>query len=169
MFFFLPGEVDMMWEVVVQVGEGDFVLCPDWLSDDDLVDVIELIPVLIPVSGTRRNKTLDLFVHKPKIHKVFYYMKNNLLKSIGSPIYLLEVNVPDQRLKLGPSGDGHVESLGSEEGLEVKQIEVVVIHQVCEQLVSQAVEGGHHRERELPATVGGAVHKPEDKVKHCYD
>lgn len=47
--FCLPREVDMMWEVVVQVGEGDFVLRPYWLSDDDLVDVIELIPVFIPV------------------------------------------------------------------------------------------------------------------------
>lgn len=47
----LPREVDVMWEVVVQVGKGNFVLCPDWLSDDDLVDVIELIPVFIPVKG----------------------------------------------------------------------------------------------------------------------
>lgn len=39
----------MVWQVVVQVGECDFVLCPDRLSDDDLVDVIELIPVFIPV------------------------------------------------------------------------------------------------------------------------
>lgn len=44
--------MDVVWQVVVQVGEGDFVLCPDRLSDDDLVDVIELIPVFIPVGET---------------------------------------------------------------------------------------------------------------------
>lgn len=37
----------MVWQVVVQVGEGNFVLCPDGLTDDDFVNVIELIPVLI--------------------------------------------------------------------------------------------------------------------------
>lgn len=43
----IPGEVNMVWQVVVQVGEGNFVLCPDGLTDDDFVDVIELVPVLI--------------------------------------------------------------------------------------------------------------------------
>jgi len=50
---FLPGEVDMVRQVVVQVGEGDFVLRPDRLSDDDLVDVIELIPVFVPAGDKR--------------------------------------------------------------------------------------------------------------------
>ena len=36
--------------VVVQVWEGNAVLCAHRLSDDDFVDVIELIPVLIPES-----------------------------------------------------------------------------------------------------------------------
>lgn len=44
----LPGEVDMVGQVVVQVGESDFVLCPDRLPDDDFVDVIKFIPVFIP-------------------------------------------------------------------------------------------------------------------------
>lgn len=47
--FLLPSEVDVVWQVVVQVRESNFVLCPDGLSDDDFVDVIELIPVFIPV------------------------------------------------------------------------------------------------------------------------
>lgn len=42
-----PGQVNMMRQVVVQVGEGDFVLRSDGLTDDDLVYVIELIPVFI--------------------------------------------------------------------------------------------------------------------------
>lgn len=42
----------MMWQVIVQVRECNFVFGPDWLPDDDLVDVIELIPVFIPVTIT---------------------------------------------------------------------------------------------------------------------
>ena len=33
-------------QTVVEEGEGDAVLCADRLPDDDLVDVIELIPIL---------------------------------------------------------------------------------------------------------------------------
>ena len=43
----VPGEVDVEGEGVVEVGERYTVLCPHGLTDDDLVDVIELIPVLI--------------------------------------------------------------------------------------------------------------------------
>lgn len=46
----------MVRQVVVQVGEGDFVLCPDRLSDDDLVDVIELIPVFIPAGDEAKDQ-----------------------------------------------------------------------------------------------------------------
>lgn len=52
----LPGEVDVVRQVVVQVGECDFVLCPDRLSDDDLVDVIELIPVFVPMGESERDQ-----------------------------------------------------------------------------------------------------------------
>lgn len=45
-----------MRQVVVQVGKGDFVLCPDRLSDDDLVDVVELIPVFIPAGNTEKGQ-----------------------------------------------------------------------------------------------------------------
>ena len=43
-----PGEVDMVWQVVVQVRKRNLVLSADRLPDDDLVDVIEFIPVFIP-------------------------------------------------------------------------------------------------------------------------
>jgi hypothetical protein len=36
--------VDEVRQVVVQVGEGDPVLGADRLADDDLVDVVELVP-----------------------------------------------------------------------------------------------------------------------------
>ena len=42
-----PGEVHLEGNVVVQVREGNAVLCTHWLSDDDLVDVVELVPVFI--------------------------------------------------------------------------------------------------------------------------
>lgn len=56
MNYHLPGEMDVMWQVIVQVGESDFVLCPDGLSDDDFVDVVELIPVFIPVGETKKDQ-----------------------------------------------------------------------------------------------------------------
>ena len=37
----------MEGEAVVEVGEGDAVLGADRLTDDDLVDVVELVPVFI--------------------------------------------------------------------------------------------------------------------------
>ena len=69
------------------------VFCAYWSSDDELVDVIELIPILI--AG---------------------------------------VHVPEQRLKLGPSGNGHIERLGCDEGVSIEQIEVVLICEVAQQL-----------------------------------
>ena len=34
-------------QVVVKVWEGNPVLCSDWLTDNDLVNVIEFIPILV--------------------------------------------------------------------------------------------------------------------------
>ncbi len=69
------------------------VFCAYGSSDDELVNVIELIPVLI--AG---------------------------------------VHVPEQRLKLWPSGNGHIERLGCDEGVSIEQIEVVLICEVAQQL-----------------------------------
>lgn len=52
----IPGEVNMVWQVVVQVREGNFVFCPDRLTDNDFVNVIELIPVFISVGETQEIK-----------------------------------------------------------------------------------------------------------------
>ena len=82
-----------MRQVVVEVGERDPVLRPDGLTDDDLVDVVELVPVVVKSSG-----------------------------------------VLDERLVLGTSRDGDVQSLGREERLEVEQVEVVLVDQVGHQL-----------------------------------
>ena len=40
---------DSSRSVVVQMGEGDFVFCSDWMSDDDFVDIVELIPVFVEI------------------------------------------------------------------------------------------------------------------------
>ena len=42
-----PGQMDLERNIVVEVRESNAVLSADRLSDDDLVDVIELVPVLI--------------------------------------------------------------------------------------------------------------------------
>ena len=47
-------------DVVVEVREGDAVLGTNWLSNDDLVDVIELIPVLIPASRDRARHSFRI-------------------------------------------------------------------------------------------------------------
>ncbi|RNA42797.1 hypothetical protein BpHYR1_029176 [Brachionus plicatilis] len=42
----VPGQVDFEGIGVVQVGKGDAVLGADGLANDDLVNVVELVPVL---------------------------------------------------------------------------------------------------------------------------
>lgn len=71
-----------------------------------------------------------------------------------SQTHLLKVDVSNKRLKLGTSRNSHIQCLGSKEGLQVKQVEIVVIHKVSEQLVGQSVQRGHHRQGELPTLVG---------------
>lgn len=46
----IPSEVHMVRKVVVQIRESNLVLCSNWLSDDDLVDVVKLIPVFISIA-----------------------------------------------------------------------------------------------------------------------
>ena len=42
-----PRQMDLKWNVIVEVRESNAVLGTDGLTDDDLVDVIEFIPVLV--------------------------------------------------------------------------------------------------------------------------
>ena len=62
-----------------------------------------------------------------------------------------------ERLELGPARDRHVERLGRDEGVDVEEVEVVAVAQVGEQLRGEAVQVGHHRQRERPLAVGGAA------------
>ena len=43
----IPTEAHRARARVIQVGERDPVLCTYWSADDELVDVIELVPILI--------------------------------------------------------------------------------------------------------------------------
>lgn len=43
----IPRKIDFEWIGIVQVGKSDTVLGTDRLTDDDLIDVIELIPVFV--------------------------------------------------------------------------------------------------------------------------
>jgi len=47
--------MDLEWNVVVQIRESNAVLGANRLSNDDLVDVVELIPVLISTQHTARH------------------------------------------------------------------------------------------------------------------
>lgn len=137
---YVPREVHLEGKVVVQVGKGDAVLCTHGLPDNDLVDVIELIPVLIP--GIKMKH-----VNVRRMAPVWGRGYDNLLK----------FTIFDQRLKLGASRNGQIECLSSEEGLEVKQVEVVFVYQVSQQLVGQTVEGGQLRQRQVPAPIRATI------------
>ncbi|KAK4812136.1 hypothetical protein QYF61_000977 [Mycteria americana] len=63
---------------------------------------------------------------------------------------IVQIDVSNKRFKLGTSRNSHVQRLGGKESFQVKQIEIVVIHKVSEQLIGQPVQRGHHRESELP-------------------
>ena len=44
-----PRQVNKLGQVVVKVGKRDLVLGSNLLTDDDLVDVVELVPVFISI------------------------------------------------------------------------------------------------------------------------
>ena len=46
----LPRELHLEWQVVVEVWERDPVFAADGLPDDDLVDVVKLVPILVPAA-----------------------------------------------------------------------------------------------------------------------
>ena len=59
----VPGEVDILGQRVVQIGEANAVLCTHRLTDDNLVDVIKLIPILISVMGRGKGEGLNLMAY----------------------------------------------------------------------------------------------------------
>lgn len=41
------GQCNLAWAVVVKVGKGNLVFCAQRGADDQLVDVVELVPILV--------------------------------------------------------------------------------------------------------------------------
>lgn len=56
----VPGEVDVQREGIVEVRKRDPILSPERLTDDDFVDVIKLVPILIPAIS---ELTSDVIMH----------------------------------------------------------------------------------------------------------
>ena len=53
-----PGQMHLEGDVVIEVRECDAILGPNWLANDDLVDIVELVPVLVSAKEeTRQNET----------------------------------------------------------------------------------------------------------------
>lgn len=44
----LPAQMHKVWHIVVQVRKGNAVFRANWLPDNDFVNVIELVPILVP-------------------------------------------------------------------------------------------------------------------------
>ena len=59
------------------------------------------------------------------------------------PVLVSGIHVSEERLKLWPSWDAHVERLRSDEGIGVEQVKVVEICEVRKQLSAQTVQVGH--------------------------
>lgn len=95
--------------VVVQVGKSDSVFGSDRLSDDNFVNVVELVPIFVSL-----------------------------------------VVVFDQRLELGTARDCHVECLCCKEAFRIEQVEEIVIDEIGQQLICQAIQSRHRRQRQVP-------------------
>ena len=79
----------------------------------------------------------------------------NVIKLI--PVLVLFNQVSMQRLKFRPSWECNIKSLGCEEGLSVKEIEVVGVIKVAEELVGESVQVAHDGEGKIPLLVGRSV------------
>ena len=154
-----PRQVYLEGDVVVEVREGDAVLGTNRLSNDDLVDVIELIPVLIPASCDRTRHSfritwhLSFNIQSQALHYSNCWLTATSMNAINNNRYLpgrlkidlLSFFVFDEWLELWPSWYGQIESLSRKERLQIKKIEVVLVDEVCNKLIGEAIERGHLR------------------------
>lgn len=106
--------MDKVRHVVVQVRKSYAILRPDGLANNNLVNVIKFVPIFIP-------KNIN--------NEITYYTKRHLFRVIA---YIPRICIFDEGLKFGAAGNGHIQSLRREEALRVKEIEEIVIHQVCQ-------------------------------------
>ena len=77
-------------QIVVQIGEGDLVLCSDGLTNDNLVDIIELVPIIILKHGLLEFVASFLFRNLSVSHYVYMAnslnCKNNI--SLSKPVFI---------------------------------------------------------------------------------
>lgn len=98
-----------MWHIVVQIGECNAIFGTNRLANDDLVDVIKLVPIV--VAGEERDSVNLL---------LFKYINWNLPNVV----------ILDKWLKLGSTGNRHIQRFCGEETLRVEQIKEVAVHQI---------------------------------------
>lgn len=63
----------------------------------------------------------------------------------------------DQWFEFRSTRDGHVESFGGKEGFEIEEIEVVIIQEIGQELISQSVQAGLLLKSETPFSVRGSI------------
>ena len=70
------GQVHGARQAVVEIREGNAILVADRVADDDLVDVVELVPVLV-VDAVKARKRRQGKIRKHKIVDFFFVGKKN--------------------------------------------------------------------------------------------
>ena len=93
------------WPTIIEMRKRDLILCANLVSYDNLVDIVELVPVFI---------------------------------------FLVHVTI--EWLKFRATWDGHVESLSRVERLLIEEVEVVLVGQIRQKLIGEAIQVGHHRQ-----------------------
>ena len=89
----IPSKVDFEWIGIVQVRESNAIFGANGLTDDDLVDIVEFIPIFVTIEQKRRAM-------------------NGGRRDERN---LLRIDVFDEWLELGPTGNGDIQCLGREE------------------------------------------------------
>ena len=56
------------------------------------------------------------------------------------PVLIKSVLITDKRLKFRPTRNGNVQGFGCEKRLQVKQVEIIVVDQISQQLVSKTIQ-----------------------------
>ena len=81
-----PRELYLEGQTVVEIGEGNAVLRTHWLSNDDLVDIIELIPILVPgeTTSTLISTLINTLISIPPTN----YLKIQFINVFSNKIYL---------------------------------------------------------------------------------
>lgn len=55
-----PAKMNKMWHIVVQIRKCNSVFCPNWLSNNNFVYIIKLIPVIISEKKRKEKKLIKI-------------------------------------------------------------------------------------------------------------